>query len=906
MAKKGVKGTKSKRAGSSGDGKTPKTYEHTEEKLLLRPDVGLQPQFKAKKAPKTYRYDPSLDPALSWDVNADRERGEALIARIESARDLGEAKAAAGELRRMSRPFLNWAGKAERQEITVPTLPLFVHERLSTQAILQSLTSHKRDRQQTLKLFADEELDVADRLLKAYEHEGPWVNRLILGDSLVVMNSLLQYEGLGGKVQMIYMDPPYGVRFGSNFQPFVRKRDVKHGADEDLTREPEMVQAYRDTWELGLHSYMTYLRDRLLLCRGLVAPSGAIFLQIGEENVHHAREVLDEVFGPDNFVSQITFLKTSGSTGEYLPSTADYLLLYAKDRERLKFRELYLEKSLENGAGEAYSWVELADGMRRRMTRDERTDPSRIPDRSRIFRLDNLQSQSLGREKGEGAASWFPVEFGGCEWRPSLRSRWKTNQEGMARLKEARRLHATSGGLYYVRYIDDFPAMPLSNSWTDTVIAGFASQKSYVVETSTKVVQRCVLMTTDPGDLVLDPTCGSGTTAYMAEQWGRRWITIDASRVPLMLARQRLLTAVFPYFELRDAKRGPVGGFIYRRRITEKGGDVGGIVPHTTLESVAKRQSPRDEVLLDRPEVVPGVVRVTGPFVVEATIPTAIEVESAAKEPEAPYTDPITRMIEVLRRSPALRLSGKQAVALKNVRRPAKALSLHAEAEVASNGAGPVAFVFGPEHGPVTEQLVFAAAKEASLKNYTHLYVVGFAIQPGASRLIQACEQVAGVGATYVQATMDLLMGDLLKTTRASQIFAVTGAPDVRLVRLRQKRGNGPLYRAELLGLDVFDPVTMQTDHRKGDDVPAWFLDTDYDDLVFHVSQAFFPRTSAWDALKRSLRASFEDSLWEHLAGTVSEPFAAGERRKIAVKVIDDRGNELLVVRSLDEAEAER
>ncbi len=903
MAKRGAKRTKSKRGGSGGDGKAPQTYEHTEEKLLLRPDIGLQPQFKAKKPPKTYRYDPSLDPALSWDANPDRERGEALIARVEAASSLAEAKTAAGELKRMSRPFLNWAGKAERQEFTAPTLPLFVHERLSTQAILQSLTSHKRDRQQTLKLFADEELDVADRLLKAYEHEGPWVNRLILGDSLAVMNSLLQYEGLGGKVQMIYTDPPYGVRFGSNFQPFIRRRDVRHGDDTDFTREPEMVQAYRDTWELGLHSYLTYLRDRLGLSRELLAPTGSIFVQIGTENVHHVRELLDEVFGTDSFVALITFKKTAGQTARHLAGTTDYLLWYARDLDQLKYREVLQPRRL--GDDEAYAFVELPDGTRRRLTADELQDPTLLPEGAKPYQLTILQSQRQGRPAGPGSAMYFTVRFGGREFVPSGNRGWTTTQAGIANLARAGRLAVQGDSLRYVRYLHDFPAMALTDLWPDTQ-SGSAMEKTYVVQTSTEIVRRCLLMTTDPGDLVLDPTCGSGTTAYVAEQWGRRWITIDASRVPLALARQRLLTATFPYYELRDTGRGPAGGFIYKRRLNQKGEEIGGIVPHVTLKSIAHGQPPQEELLVDRPEIVPALVRVAGPFVVEATIPTAIEVESVAREQEAEYADPITRMIEVLRRSPALRISGKQVVALKNVRRPAKALSLHAEAEIEGNGKGPVAFVFGPEHGPVTEQLVFAAAKEANLKNYARLYVVGFAIQPGASRLIQACEEVVGLPATYVQATMDLLMGDLLKTTRASQIFAVTGAPDVRLVRLKRKGGNGPLYRVELLGLDVFDPVTMQTDHRKGDDVPAWLLDTDYDDLVFHVGQAFFPRTSAWDALKRSLRATFEDSLWEHLAGTVSEPFAAGERRKVAVKVIDDRGNELMVVRSLDEAEPER
>ncbi len=883
-----------------------KAYDHPKEKLLLRPDVGLQPQFKKTKPPTKYRYDPSLDPSLSWDINADRERGEALIARIEQARDLEEAKAGAAQLRHMSRPFLNWAGKAER-EFSVPTLPLFVHERLSTQAILQSVKSHKRDKQETLKLFADEELDVTDRLLKAYVHKTDWVNRLILGDSLVVMNSLLQYEGLGGQVQMIYMDPPYGVKFGSNFQPFIRRRDVKHGDDEDLTREPEMVQAYRDTWELGLHSYLTYLRDRLLLCRELLHPSGSVCVQIGDENVHHARELMDEVFGAENLIAQITFVKSSGSTGSYLAGTADYILFYAKDRERLKYRQLYTQKERGGEGASKYDQVQLPNGSRRTLSSEEKSGMTPLPAGARPFRFDNLMSQSVGREKGEGAASWFPVKLNGREFLPNIRNRWKTNEEGMARLIAAHRLQITGNTLAYVRFLDDFPAYPLTNTWLD--IGGIQSRadpKIYVVQTASTALERCILMSTDPGDLVFDPTCGSGTTAYVAEQWGRRWVTIDTSRVPLALARQRVLTATFPYYELREPTQGPAGGFVYERKQNQKGEEVGGIVPHITLRSIAQNEPPQEEVLVDRPEVEAGVVRVSGPFVVEATIPTAIEVEPVSRESEAAYkTDPIGRMIEVLRRSPTLRIAGNQTITLRNVRRPAKALDLHAEAEMAEQGK-PVAFVFGPEHGPVTEQIVFAAAKEGHLKSYTRLFVVGFAVQPGASKLIQNCEQAVGLPATYVQASMDLLMGDLLKTTRASQVFAVTGAPDVSLVRLKQKGGNGPLYRVELLGLDVFDPVTMQTEHRKGDDVPAWFLDTDYDDLVFHVSQAFFPRTSAWENLKRALKGTYEDSVWDHLAGTVSEPFVAGEHRKVAVKVIDDRGNELMVVKPLDEAKPER
>lgn len=349
-----------------------------------------------------------------------------------------------------------------------------------------------------------------------------------------------------------------------------------------------------------------------------------------------------------------------------------------------------------------------------------------------------------------------------------------------------------------------------------------------------------------------------------------------------------------------------MGGFVYKRNQDPRGAEIGGIVPHITLRSISQEEAPVEEVLVDRPEAISGVVRVTGPFVVEASIPTTVEVQPRKTgEAAADYGDSISRMIEVVRKSPALRVAKDQVVTLKNLRRPAKALSIHAEADMDSGGR-PVALAFGPEDGPVTEQLVFNAAREANLKSYERLFVIGFGIQPGASKLIQNCEAMAGIPATYVQATMDLLMGDLLKTTRASQIFSVTGTPDVRLVKLKRKNGNGPLYRVELRGLDVFDPVTMQNEHRKGDDVPAWFLDSDYDDLVFHVSQAFFPRTSAWDALKRALKGTYDDAVWDHLAGTESEPFNAGEHQRVAVKVIDDRGNELMVVLPLAEAEAER
>jgi adenine-specific DNA-methyltransferase len=937
------------RAKKSNGPKPTKSYRHTQAESPLRPDVGTQAQFKKKKPPTTYRYDSSLAPELSWDgQNATRELGEWLLARIKQAAALpaphtfphprefkgqdGKVLAtvrgledAVERLGGLGAPFLNWAGKAERLSFEVPALPLFVHERLSTKAIIETLKGHRKDDGggTQLDLFGDPQHSIADQVLRAYEYRDKWVNRMILGDSLVVMNSLLAYEGLGGKVQMIYIDPPYGVKFGSNFQPFVRKRDVKHNDDEDMTREPEMVKAYRDTWELGLHSYLTYMRDRLFLARELLTPSGSIFVQISDENLHHVRELMDEVFGGDNFCAVIAYKKTGGLRALLLPAECDYILWYGRDKARTKYRQLYMNKSLEEGTAATYSWVRFPNGSSRGLTRDERANPGCLPSGARIYKADNLTSQ--GNPRREFVYRGKPYMAG-----------WKTTVEGMERLAKASRIHVAENSIMYIRFLDDFPAVPLTQLWDDTSTAtgSFMEEKLYVVQTSSKAIQRCILMTTDPGDLVLDPTCGSGTTAYVAEQWGRRWITIDCSRVPLALARQRILTATFSWYELKDEALGPAGGLVYKRRQNIKGEEVGGIVPHVTLKSIANGEPPDEEVLVDRPEVASEITRVSGPFCFEATIPTPVDWEgdgiedSGVAEAAASYGSFVDRMIEVLRKSPVLHVGGGKTVTLKSVRQPAKTLSLSAEASVSSldekpiltpgealQGAleaggvalpfsdKPVAIVFGPENGAVSEKLVYEAAREAHAKNYSHLYVIGFAIQPNARKLVDDSEAAVGVAATYVQATPDLMMGDLLKNMRSSQIFSVCGLPEITVRKVKAKEKGEPLqYQVELLGLDVFDPSTMETEHRAGGDVPAWFLDTDYNDLSFHVGQAFFPRTGAWEGLKKALKGTYEESVWDHLAGTTSAPFGASDHGQIAVKVIDDRGNELLVVKKLGEA----
>ncbi|MFO1291750.1 MAG: site-specific DNA-methyltransferase [Rubrivivax sp.] len=926
-------------APSPANGQTA-DYQHCQE-ATQRPDVGVQDQFTTKKPPKTYRYDSSLDPALSWDENRDRDLAEWLIGLVQRCATEGEAavfaapqvwagggvqvqslKAVADLLKGLSQPSLNWAGKAERHQIDVPTVPLFVHERHSTKAILHGIKSRKA-KGTTLDLFGDGGLDVTDKL-DAYEHKGPWQNRMILGDSLQIMNSLLEFEGLGGQVRMVYIDPPYGVKFGSNFQPFVRKKEVKHGSDDEMTREPEMVRAYRDTWELGLHSYLSYLRDRVLLAKELLHETGSVFVQIADENVHHVREVLDEVFGAENFCSIINFRKTSGASSPHaktnvIGSVSDYIVWYAKDASRVKYRQLYVERQWEPGT--PYRNLDLGNGLRRKMSADEVKGSVPLPENSRVYRLDQLSNQSII------PSCIYPIEIGGRSCMPPAGRHWATTPAGMRRLMEANRVELSGNTPSYVRFHGDFAYSPLAAWWEDTGMGGFVEERLYVVQTNAKVIQRCMLMCTDPGDLVLDPTCGSGTTAYVAEQWGRRWITCDTSRVPLALARQRLLTATFPYYQLKNPQAGPVGGFEYKRRQNHKGEEVGGLVPHITLKSIANDEQPAIEVLVDRPEVNAGVVRVAGRFVVEATIAPAQVVDDepvavtppaapqslddaigaadvangglplAVAEPAARYGDPAThieRMTQVLRQSKTLRLPGNRELVLADTRRMSDSDVLHAEGTDAEGKR--FAVVFGPEDGAISSDVVFEAAREAYFLKFPHLYFFGFAIQAKARELLEDRTKLR-VPCTYVTVTPDVAMSDLLKTSRASEIFSVTGLPDAVLRKTGKKNDDGAaLYEVELLGLDIFNPATMEQEAIEGQSMPAWMLDTDYDGLSFYATQVFFPKTAAWDNLQKSLKAEFDSSVWAHLAGTVSEPFAVGPKQRVAVKVIDERGNELMRV----------
>ena len=1172
------------------------------------PPAGIGPTYEVKERRTThYSYDPHLDPQLMW------------------------------------------AGKAEHTSFEVDVVSLHIHERISTRAILEAV---KKPEPQ-LDLFGETPLR-PDQQIEFYQHEVGWANRLILGDSLLVMNSLLVKEGMAGKVQMIYLDPPYGIKYSSNFQPRIDRRDVKD-RDEDLTHEPEQIKAYRDTWKLGIHSYLTYLRDRLLLCRELLHESGSIFVQINDENLHLVRCLLDEVFGRENFCGIIPFSKTGGLAAKLLDSVLDYLIWYSKDKRYIKYHSLYLLRRPGAKGATGYTLIEDPDGLSyRNLTKQEMADISSVPSGWKIFDGTPLISQ------GYSEKTWFEFLFQGKVYTPPRNRHWSTTRDGLRRLKEANRIVQIGNRVEFKRYFDDFPFAKLTNIWLGTGERGFTGEKLYAVQTATEVIERCILMTTDPGDLVFDPTCvregtrvwvmdpsaippqargqspllsprrrgdrkspspftgrvregvyslrpietiqpgelvlghdgrphrvlrtirrvykglmiglqhqgaeatlwltadhrvlakrrprtlggkgnwsgvppahwersrqlrrhmtpperrlwqalrrrslgvkfrrqhpigpyiadfysreaqlvvevdgslahgteeaiqydrardafleslglrvlripasevehnlegvchliqsaveeirtaesaewieaaelqvgdivffgpqrtgvrithiaeeyteeevydlevegvhsfltevcvvhncGSGTTAYCAEKWGRRWITCDTSRVALAIARQRLMTAKFDYYELKDPERGPAGGFIYET------------VPHITLESIAhnteideiaakyqpqieealaelnramgkewkewevprevqedwpaeakeahkrfwslkrkkrqeidesiQRNAPQ-ETLYDRPKVKRGVVRVSGPFTVEA-IPVPV-VEDPSKAPIPPFEEEeararisdrggnyLTTMINLLRQQGGVLFPGGRKMELENLR-PLNLGMLHAEAETRQNGKVlRVALSFGPQYGPVTAFQVQEAIPTARMNAYDVLIFAGFSFDPEAQALIQKVP-VAGLQVHFANIAPDVLVGDLLKTTRASQIFTVYGQPDVALHP--QKDGT---YVVELRGVDIYDPLTGEVQSTRGEDVAAWFLDTDYDGMTFHICQAFFPGDNrAWEKLQRALKAQIDPEAFEKMRGTRSFPFKPGENGQIAVKVIDFRGNEVVKV----------
>jgi len=759
------------------------------------------------------------------------------------------------------------------------------------------------------------------------------------------------------------MDPPYGIKFGSNWQSRLQKRNVKDGSASDLSREPEQIKAFRDTWKLGIHSYLSYLRDRFLVARNLLTDSGSLFVQISEENIHLVRCVLDEVFGSENFVSQITFAKTSGFQAKTLSRSADYLLWYSSNGESVKFREVLQDDEKPEASGYRYYRSDYGSVVEKGSETED----------SKIFKPDNILSQ--------GAPSIdLKVEFQGKTYRPNTGSVWKTHLEGMARLKKAARIYQSRNSIQYIRFADDYAKKRFTHVWTDTITGQFTEEKVYVVQTSTKVIERCMLMTTDPGDLVLDPTCGSGTTAHVAEQWGRRWITIDTSRVSIALARMRLMTARYPFYLLSDSPEGhqkeaeispaPTENFLSARQ-TRFGNDLrhGFVyqrVPHITLKSIAnneeideiysrwqevleplrekinqtagthdeewemplpmemdptqsgyngwlsqwwqarrQRQQEIDasiarradvELLYDQPYEDRKKIRVCGPFTVESLSPHRVlstEIERPESEREAERLEGGGKFEQTILEN--LRVSGVQNTR-RNERLNFTSLDTFTGTYLQASGTyleneetKRVTICIGPEHGTVTPALVREAAKEAMQGiGFDLLVVLGFAFDPHIS---EEAKEYGKLKVFPARINPDLMMGDLLKKTKAANLFTAYGEPDIDLIK------QGDKLVVKLKGVDIFDPTTGEIRSSKPNEIACWFIDDDYNGESFFVRQAYF---TGWDEpyekLRRALRAEVDESAWESIYREESIPFEPPKDGRIAVKVINDYGDEVLKV----------
>lgn len=813
-------------------------------------------------------------------------------------------------------PQLVWKGKDEQdsQDLTVPVVPIYIQEKIHPQVLVDDIVNSHQGEDNQLNLFSDfnggpKEFE---QKIDFYHHEQNWTNRLILGDSLLVMNSLSEKEGLRGKVQTIYFDPPYGIKFGSNWQVSTLKKDVKDSRAEDTTRQPEQIRAFRDTWELGIHSYLSYLRDRLFVSRDLLTTSGSIFVQIGEENIHLVRSLLDEVFGAENFMSLITVRKTSPLGATNLPNISDFIIWYAKSKDDVKYRQLMVNK--EFGGGSMYTYLELQDGTRRPMTSEERQNPRLIPENARAYGLDQLVSA------GYTPTCTFDFEFEGKKIEAKNKS-WKTTKDGMLRLIAAKRVAMPSNTPRYVRFFDDFPVQSINNLWNDT--AG-ATDAIYVVQTSNKIIERCMLMTTDPGDLVLDPTSGSGTTAFVAEQWGRRWITCDTSRVALALARTRFMSAKFPYYLLSDSYEGLKKEEELTGVLQDKSQVYGDIrkgfvlkrVPHVTLKSIANSEhitadmsfkkindiifkSAEVELLYDSPYEDSKRVRVCGPFSVESLSPHRVlsladsNANGTVTQKEAhEQQDFVTMILGNLLKAGIQNTKKDERLKFNQLEpfagRWINATGMFTEVDGKTKR---VAVSIGPEHGTVGPEQVKEAAKEAVQGvGFDLLVVCGFAFDP------HVTEEAKRYGALTVLPTKmnpDLAMGDeLLKKTGAGNLFMVFGEPDVNLVTSK----TGELI-VELNGVDIYDPTTGQVRSSSTDEIACWFIDTDYNEESFFVRHAYFTGADKpMDKLKKALNSDIDEEAWSSMYGTVSRPFKKPSTKKIAVKVINHYGDEVLKV----------
>jgi adenine-specific DNA-methyltransferase len=882
-------------------------------------------------------------------------------------------------------PQLVWRGKDEQDwsNLVVHAPPLYIQEKVHPKVLVDDLRREselrreaKEPRAEQIDLFADfNGLPSDGAKTEFYQHDAHWANRMVLGDSLAVMASLAEREGLRGKVQCIYFDPPYGIKFNSNFQWSTTTKTVTDGKQEHITREPEQVKAFRDTWRDGIHSYLTYLRDRLSVARDLLTESGSIFIQIGDENVHRVRALTDEVFGDENFCAAIVVQKTSSASGpsaatNVLPSVCDYVLWYARKKGAVKYRQPYSSKNLSDDKS-AYTWIQLEDGQRRRMTAEESADPSQLPSGSRVYRQSDLTSQT-GVDKTR-----YAVDVEGQTFRPNT-GVWKTGEEGMKRLLKANRVAPLKTTLAYVRFFEDFPVSPHINLWTDCS-SSVGGEKVYVVQTHPRIIERCMLMTSDPGDLVLDPTCGSGTTAYVAEQWGRRWITIDTSRVALALARARIMGARYPYYLLADSRDGQMKeaevtrsapsnaptrgnvrqGFVYER------------VPHITLKSIANNaeidviwdkeeklleplreqlnravarnwqdwEIPREadpkwsdtskklhaqwwqrrtarqqeidtsiaakaesEFLFDKPYEDKKKVRVAGPFTVESLSPHRVltvdendELIDSAAEPKAEYDTErgfVQIILENLRTAGVQQAHKADGVDFTSLT-PWPGDLVCADGRYVEGSTEKRAAIFiGPEFGTVSRPDLVAAAREAGDAGFDVLISCAFNYDAHSSEF----DKLGRIPVLKARMNADLHMAEDLKNTGKGNLFVIFGEPDIDILPADDGQ-----VRVKVNGVDVFHPNTGEVRSDGADGIACWFIDTDYNEESFFVRHAYFlGATDPYKALKTTLKAEIDADAWATLNSDTSRPFEKPKSGRIAVKVINHLGDEVMKVFRVD------
>ena len=902
-------------------------------------------------------------------VMADDERSPVQVAYERRNRDLD--------------PQLVWRRKDQQDldDLIVRAPPLYIQEKVHPKVLIDDLVRHSKDSEppdEVIDLFADFNGPPDDAVkTEFYQHDANWSNRMILGDSLQVMASLAEREGLRGKVQCIYFDPPYGIKFNSNFQWSTTNRTVADGNRKHITREPEQVKAFRDTWRDGIHSYLTHLRDRLSVAHDLLAPDGSIFVQIGDENVHRVRSLLDEVFGPDGYVSLITYKTSIGLGAHALDNTSNYLIWYCKNKDTAKFRRLYRRLEPWKEGATRYKTIRASDLSQRRVTKRELLGLDALPPGARLFRDVGLTSRSASR------TTVFPVRFNGGSYRPSVGG-WRTSESGMRRVKRADRVMRTGRNLSFRKYFDDFSAIAHDNFWID-VSGGITSRsdpKIYVVQTSTRVVERCLLMATDPGDLVLDPTCGAGTTAYVAEQWGRRWITIDTSRVALALARSRIMGARYPYYLLADSTAGVEKEAEINRTISRSERTHGDIrqgfvyerVPHITLRVIANNseidviweraeatlESLRDELngmvgvsweewevprqaeddwpesaktvhaewweariarqaeidasiaakapfefLYDRPYQDSGRVRVAGPFTVESlsphrTLAIGEEDETIGEEDEI-----LDRAAEVGPEYGERQDFGEMVL---DQLRTAGVQQAHKEdrIEFTSLDGWPGEYIcsvgqyteqdrirragvlIGPEFGTVSRPDLVAAAKEAAEAGFDSVIACAFNSDAPSADLAN----VGRVPILKARMNADLHMSDELKNTGKGNLFVIFGEPDIDI----QDVDDGHI-QVQIKGVDVFHPGTGEVRSDDTDGIACWFIDTDYNEESFFVRHAYFlGANDPYKALKTTLKAEIDPDAWNTLRSNVSRPFPKPESDRIAVKVINHLGDDVMKV----------